>query len=515
MENNSDKHLRDKLRGMEFPFDPQAWAKMEAMLDGKKKRRGFFWWWLTGGIAAALLLTVGTIGWGLYLMSEEDKPGGEQQIVNLEEAPEANGSKQKNTVTVNSSGEKSQRTSENITGKETVVVSSTSKQKNANETTGNVEQPFVKEKAKTMGSELGDKQPQKKSKPLAKNQSAQSVKSAVNSTSNINEEQTTFEAKNPAKQKRKEQLLKKAEQESPRTLVEAFEKNIAEKRQEVTALATAGNQPAERIEMSRLEGLLEQPAEEEKYSMEKKSEDVLPKKKKRIFHYSLGVLANVTGTTLGSQEYSVIRNRRPLPFYKTPSYMAGFTHDFLFVNRVAITNSILFSQTSFKVYSPKTITFTKAPKDYTSSITEIAIPIGIKVYPVVKNNFRFYINTGIINHIKLKETFAYTAQSDTIFQSIVTLSDSFFFPSQTNFSGDYESNMFTKQNTVNGTSDFSINSAKRYYASFYASAGFEYIAKKHWLFFAEPMFYMSLQEIGVQEKRKFNIGVSAGFRYKF
>src|SRR4051812_26944759 len=62
MENNSDKHLRDKLNSTEFPFDPQAWDKMESMLDGKKKRPVLFWWW-AGGIAAALLF--GMIGYEL------------------------------------------------------------------------------------------------------------------------------------------------------------------------------------------------------------------------------------------------------------------------------------------------------------------------------------------------------------------------------------------------------------------------------------------------------------------
>jgi len=41
MENNSDKQLRDKLNGTEFPFDPQAWEKMEAMLDKRKSARCF------------------------------------------------------------------------------------------------------------------------------------------------------------------------------------------------------------------------------------------------------------------------------------------------------------------------------------------------------------------------------------------------------------------------------------------------------------------------------------------
>ena len=57
MKNSADKQLREKLTGTEFPFDPQAWEQMEAMLDKKKKRGIFFWWW-TGGIAAVLLLGV-------------------------------------------------------------------------------------------------------------------------------------------------------------------------------------------------------------------------------------------------------------------------------------------------------------------------------------------------------------------------------------------------------------------------------------------------------------------------
>lgn len=64
MENSSYKQIREKLSSAEFPFDPQAWEQMEAMLDEKKKRRGFFWWW-TGRIAAVLLLSIGMLGWGV------------------------------------------------------------------------------------------------------------------------------------------------------------------------------------------------------------------------------------------------------------------------------------------------------------------------------------------------------------------------------------------------------------------------------------------------------------------
>ena len=81
---NSDKQLRDKLSNQEFPFDLQAWEQMEALLDKKKKRRGFFWWW-TGGLAAVLLLSVGTMGWGLYLMEDDDKQMEEISVVRSSE----------------------------------------------------------------------------------------------------------------------------------------------------------------------------------------------------------------------------------------------------------------------------------------------------------------------------------------------------------------------------------------------------------------------------------------------
>ncbi len=84
--------------------------------------------------------------------------------------------------------------------------------------------------------------------------------------------------------------------------------------------------------------------------------------------------------------------------------MVGFTHDFMFFKRFAITSSILFSQTSFKVYNPNTADYLNS---YSSNITELAIPIGIKGYIVSKPKFRFYMGTGFINHIKLKETFTY------------------------------------------------------------------------------------------------------------
>jgi len=477
MENNSDKLLRDKLGNIEFPFDPQAWEQMEAMLDKKKKRRGFFWWW-TGGIAAVLVLAVGAIGWGLYLMGEEDR-----QI-----AVETADRRQQTTV----------NTSEQLT---------LNNEENKTAAIGN---KLQKAKSKEQNAIAGDETPEIENQISEINTTKRAkgkLKKVKGNSSTVSIPSNQFHPFTTSTSKNKNHKTTNRKQETSN--LQLATTNI---QQEIEMLndASATARAEENISLSRREAsLLEYVSENAITSFDKKEEDALPKKKKKIFNYSLGVLANVTGTTLGKQDAGSA-------FYKQPSYMVGLTHDFLFINRIAITNSILYSQTSFEVYQPKTVSFAVAPTNYTSRITELAIPIGIKVYPVVKNNFRFYINTGIIHHIKLKETFSYT-MPDTIPTSIPnSVFDPSSFPNQTNFGIENKSaDALTANGGDASTNDFSINNAKRYYASFYAGAGFEYIAKKHFILFVEPTFNMSLQKIGVQEKRKYNLGLSGGFRYQF
>jgi hypothetical protein len=483
MESNSDKQLREKLSSTEFPFDPKAWEQMEAMLDEKKKRRGFFWWW-TGGIAAALLLVV--FGYEL------------REIVGNKEKIEV--SKQPAAIAITNS-----------------------------------ELPITKEGNSNAQSAIGilpEEGNGKNEKPKATNlQSALNTTTASPRKSHLKKSRgsTVLINANPSsprhlrsivfsKKKHNKLALHKFTNEESTTGYLTKVENPFKKEIEMLNAASAKNTADESITLNRKESsLLESVSENAEAGFDKKeNEDLLSKKKKKIFNYSLGVLANVTGTTLGKQQEGSM-------FYNKPSYMVGFTHDFLFMNRIAITNSILFSQTSFKVYSPKTVSFSKSPSDYTSNITELTIPIGIKVYPVVKNNFRFYVNAGIINHIKLKETFTYNMPLDTPSRFVATgnLADvNTSLPAQTDFTGNgypYEklnSAGITSTKQVN-TNDFSINQAKRYYISFYASAGVEFIIKKHLVLFTEPMFYMSLQKIGVQEKRKYNFGLTGGFRYQF
>ncbi len=267
--------------------------------------------------------------------------------------------------------------------------------------------------------------------------------------------------------------------------------------------------------MDRRTGLLETTSEET--SINKANEETLAKAKKKKFQYSLGVLANISATIVGGKRMYLDSLNACKSCYEKPSYAVGITHDFLFGKRVAITNSILYSHTAFKICRPKAPIDTEGvTKSYISKIHELQIPIGIKVYPVVKERFRFYVAASFINHIKFTEEFVTEKRPRVIPNNI--WADNVFVSSNDNpfMAGNNKSIVENASYTEGEQAEyFGMRGLRRYYASFYASAGVEYIHKKKYIFFTEPMFYMSLNEIGRQERRKYNVGVSGGFRYQF
>lgn len=506
---NSDKQLRDKLSGNEFPFDPQAWEQMETMLDGRKKRRGFFWWW-TGGIAAALVC--GIVGYVAH-----DFVGGNA----LEKAQiTANTSTQEINQQPLAADNEYAQTTENKNQSVAAPVNRGAYNRAKKEMLENGLTAYGK-------TENSDKRSFQKTRKKNVNPSVEAQDQNKPAGQPVTAKNTGLLAKKRVKNsgyaglKRTGSGRRKAASNSARASV-AAKGAVNNAQQEVQALNTAGNKTAEEnLTLARREGFLLAPAAEGTITTIDKTanEDQLPKSRKKIFQYSVGVAANITGATLGKQQAATDYTDKATLFYSKPSYMAGFTHDFLFINRVAITNSILYSQTSFKVSAPKSVSYARSPVSYTSTIAELAIPIGIKVYPVVKPHFRFYINTGIINHIKLKETFSYNMPLDTPVANMGSgQNDPYSLPNQTNFEpGTKTADVLgvTSNGGAATTRDFSINNAKRYYASFYASAGAEFIVKNHWTFFTEPLFYMNLQKIGVQDKRKYNLGLTGGIRYQF
>ncbi len=508
---NSDNQLRDKLNSNEFPFDPQAWAGMETMLDEKKKRRGFFWWW-TGGIAAALLC--GVVGFELHNFVGGKTPGTELLSVQ-NQTKRASGTNEQTAekATSNNGGINQQPAAEIGSGPENSGAGQfENRHKQLNTAVNNnatATNPPALTGTNSNGQNRGTFNEDDNSGMQAHEKQLAS-KAAVKNTGEKNSGFAGFNSlgRGAGAGKRTNQYTT------------ALTSTAAIQAQEVTGSIEPPIKTADEIlELNTLQADL-LTAKNPEVSLEKAGEgedELLPKQKQKIFNYSIGVAANITGTTLGKQTTNPGAQKNAGLFYNRLGYMVGFTHDFLFVNRIAITNSILYSQTSFDVLKPKSENYPVMLTYYTSKISELAIPVGLKLYPVVKHNFKMYVSAGIINHIKFKETFDYSVRTDTLFNTYVPSSTDQFFPTENSFepgtkSHDVLSGVASAPAT---TDDFSLNKSKRYYTSFYAAAGVEYIAKNHFILFCEPMFYMSLQKIGVQDKRKYNVGGTGGFRYQF
>jgi hypothetical protein len=497
MENNfSDKEMRDKLNSIEFPFEPKAWEQMEAMLDKKKKRRGFFWWW-TGGIAAALLLGIAGYEVNRQQTTDNRQQTGQQSTV----------SGLQSSVDKNSAQPAENRESGNYNGNK----QTNDNRKQATEQQSQISKPqFSSNKTALPIGSTGN--------PVAR--STNTVINTRHRTSGIGHSATskrlTINHNNLITARGK--MSGSNIEESP---TQAF--NYQQPLPYNSQPATSNRQPTtEKLSIAEMaaDKLTATELSDNMMKINGEEEVVLQKTKKKVFNYSLGLVANLTGTTLGKQNEGNYYNNRSAAsyfFYSEPSYAVGLRQEFMFLKRFAITNSFMFAQTSFKVYNPQTVSFSVSPIDYTSHITELELPIGLKIYPVSKKNVRFYIEAGIINHFKLSETFTYSVlDRDTPVNNNLALP---VYPAATNFGGGightYNAVLSSAYGPSSSTSDFSINKANRYYASFYSNIGAEFILKKHFVLFAESLFYVSLEKIGVQNLRKYNLGLSTGFRYEF
>jgi hypothetical protein len=460
MENNPDNELRDKLRGIHFPYDPKAWEQMEAMLEKERRPKGLFWWWF-GSTAACLFFAASVVSYYHFA----GKPG---QGLNLAQHSNLNQPTSLNNI---------------------AAVSNENQHSNTAVATGN-------------------KRMNNKNLPLT----------VVVGSNMIKGSSQTGTRKKSEVRHRAEKLLKSSVANSNNQSANAGIPKVIEK-SEIAHSISAANSTSflEQISLtSMLPDELFGIKEENPGPVGINDDESLDirKLKKKIFHYSLGASVNVTGTTLGKQTGGPF-------FYAKPSFMSGITHEFMFLNRFAVTNSILYSQTSFEVFQPKT-SYPIAPANYTARISEIAIPIGVKAYIVSRAKFRFYATAGVINHVQLSETFNYTLITPPVINSSNNAKYGSYnpFPVQTRFNQvGHPVEVSTTFNSFQAPSptaaEFAINQAHRYYASVYSTIGAEMIAQKHIVFFTEPIFFMSLNKIGIQDKYKYNLGLNSGIRYQF
>ena len=506
MESNGDKEMRDKLRGVELPFDPKAWEQMDAMLEKDRKPKIFFWWW-TGGIAACLFMAAGIFGY--YQFANHTAAGSNMATVTNKENT-ANPNSVSNSTTAASP--KGFQAPVGLTKPAATGNKSTTNNTSANQTKASSVQPSSKTKSAYENTEhtvSTDREAKPQRHVVALSKSARSSANGI----------ATLSTQNPSAEKPKSGKSAKHNKGSlhnndnnlsqtnrPDILAGNTTKNSepggnkseAPGNEAILATATQPATAADLMLAMKPDALTTGDELAENDMKKKDGDDVdLKKLKKKVtFTYSLGLATNITGSTLGNQGNANI-------FTKKPSYMVGLTQDFMLLKRIAITTGFMFSQTSYTV----------PDFNYTCSITELNIPMGIKAYLISKSKVRFYLDAGIINHIKLKETFTSLYSNASANLSPATGFSFGPVPNGTGIASIY-TNSFSGNDKAE-TGNYSLNQGKRYYASFYTGAGAEFVVKSKLVFFAEPLFYISLEKVLAPERYKYDLGLSGGFRYQF
>jgi hypothetical protein len=425
MENKSDKLLRDKLKGVEFPFDEKSWQQMEQMLDGKKKTRGFFFWWLNG-IAALLVLGVG----GYFLFYSDYRPqtidGSNQQIAVVKE----NASDNEQQPAANIEDEKSNlNNSASITDEKQAPVSKTISEnfgsnipqrntsKNELNRTNNIHSNSISQHS------LVNKTKQSADYLTAREKNAEDVFAAniPSKNSEVTDKQTINTQSNNIEPVAE---IMSNDEAANETLI--FQDEI----EEINNVATINEHTID-------EQTTNEQQQEDSISSEKENEESITKPKKKKFQYSLGVIG-AAAATIG-RTYS-----------DKPSYFAGFINDFLFFKRFALTTGFAYSNTSFTKVDPISELYEIPPIEYSSVISELMIPVGVKIYPVSLQHFRMYVHGGIINHIKLKETFEYIKPPVEPNPPAPTF-EATDFPTQTNFNSPAANTQEDMQNNSTGS----------------------------------------------------------------
>jgi hypothetical protein len=525
MENNSDKIIREKLAGLQPPFEPAAWQQMEAMLNKKEKPKGFLFWWLG---AIAVLLATGIVLYSVLTVDNEQLSMNNEQLT-TESTPDSyrdrspqsteNKSETKNEKpkTISNEQSASEKTTPNNlnteNNKPTPIAIET---KNEKPITINQKQKTLNDKLTASGDNNTEATSRKSSSAMnkTKKNSRNNAESSSNNTNDLlalNTAALVAETPNTFQQTTTHEIPAVTVAENNTTVTE---NTVVPATETTTPTPENAAEPTPTV-IAEAAAVSEDSISNKEEKQPKEAVEKILKSANK-FHYSLGVAATLTAAVTKAT------------LAPKPSYSVGFVNEFLFVNRVALSFGFNYAETSYKMYNPKVNITNPMPVELKAYIKELSIPIGIKAYPVSNPKFRYYVSTGIINHIKLHENFIYKMSvTDTASNpnQPQTASDPAFnyVPQQTNFGSTaaealFDSNNFTggaNNSNVIANNEFSLNNAQRYYTSFYAATGVEFIIKNRFLLFAETLYFTNIQQLGIQDKRKHNIGMGTGLRVQF
>ncbi len=203
-----------------------------------------------------------------------------------------------------------------------------------------------------------------------------------------------------------------------------------------------------------------------------------------------------------------------------PGLVAGITQELMFVNRIGLSVSQLFSQINYDGgrFPCDKSSGIDCPYSYSSQVQSFVLATDLKVNMLRKSRWNWYAKAGIHHYFKLKETFRYhDIQVDTIVNPNPPV-----LPSQTNFSGSSSlSESFDAsfggplQSGAYGFPDLNISEAKRYHPMFHFATGFDILLNKNLFLQLEAGHSFTPPTVGSENKRLQNFGVNGRVMYRF
>lgn len=502
MENKSDQAIREKLKQWQLPYDEQAWEKMEQLLDQKKDKKIFFLWWIYG-TAVMLMLTVAS--YWLYNQgsnksaSTDEREETAKQKIWVAHGPLSHEEKEgKNNLDA-------QRAASNSFNQQTQL----SIAEIYEETEGAaLKTGIIQKKISAASTTINTSEKHSPPKPAVVHDNHRANTHQIpHSTSYVSPNKESL-------------LLHEGSDKLLGSGLYQYSHKLQVQAQSLTDETAAVSDTVVGQTENTAISVWHQPSvsgevANDTISAENNDKSSVSRLQRKKFLYSIGII-----TSLSAPVGDVYSSR--------PSFFAGITNDFHIGKRFAVTAGITYANTFFTKAKPRSEHYTVPPAAYSSSIREVMMPMGLKIYPFTSSKLNTYLNVGIMHHIKLKETFSYLKPPHSplptnppVSPSPLVLDD---YPTQTNFNAPDEGYEALGNNPGVGqplgirkisTADFSIHKANRYYTSAVVGLGGEYLWNDRWVIFVETLYSFTIQEIGVQEKRKNNVGGIAGMRIQF
>lgn len=457
----NDKVLREKLGGYHAPFDENAWAQMEDMLDNRKKRRGFFWFWFSGASVAAVMGAV-----SLMLLSPKQ-----------------------NTFT--GVAGKSVESSENVSSNNTSLSETQTAENNIQSHNGNTE-----EESKGAIAALEAMPSVNAQKPPSGSATADGVAETTSVAKSPDGGLSMKASRSAAKRQYKKLIAKGSTSSNDKTFEvfkpsEAVGENVASNNtvREDVLFASINSLPA---------FLLSNEIAATEISSDEKVEEgsvKLPVKKK-LFHYELGAVAGASASFTQGK------------FHNQANWFAGMQQAFRIGKYVAITNGVHYSKTSFALHDVNNSDTTFSPMTFSSNVHSVAIPVGVNVYPVSSKRVSWFIGAGVVNHIKVKEDLNFEIPAD-VAKQMDNLTNG---PTTT---GNFTEQFWNEKSKSAASTDNYSTGSKRYFANFYSTTGVEIKLLPSLLLNAGATYQLSISKTGNQNARPMFFGGEAGLRYRF